>query len=93
MAREKVLVRNKETGATRPMTKTSFDLVGHKRGYEVVGPYVEEGKADPVQEAIARRKAEKEAQKNESATVSAEPDEQPEVKRRGRKPKTESDEA
>lgn len=96
----KLLVRNKETGETRPMTKTSFDLVGHKRGFVVVGPYVEEGETkDPVKEEIARRKAEKAAKEEKETVVNTAPDpveeaEEPQkpVNKRGPKPKKTSDE-
>jgi hypothetical protein len=98
----KLLVKNKETGATRPMTKASFDLVGHKRGYIVVGPYEEpkteeEGKksspSDIVKAEMERLKAEKAAK--DAEVIESEEIHEPEVKeskKRGPKPKKSSDE-
>lgn len=91
----KLLVKSKETGETRPMTKTSFDLAGHKRGFSVVGALEEkksDNASDIVKAEMERLKAEKalkDQQKREEAT------EEPEVKEKkkpGPKPKKQSDE-
>lgn len=87
----KLLVKNKETGEIRPMTKSSFDLVGHKRGFIVVGNEPEESKPDPVKDEIARRKAEKAAKEaaEKEEHNQDEPEQKPEEEKpkRGRKPK------
>lgn len=95
----KLLVKHKETGETRPMTKASFDLAGHKRGYVVVGPYVEEKKdgeskspSDVVNEEIARLKAEKAAKEAAESVTDSTPEPEKEVKKRGPKSKKQSDE-
>lgn len=93
----KLLVKNKETGEIRPMTKSSFDLAGHKRGFVVVGTH-EEGKpadasqspSDIVKAEMARLKAEQSA-KSEPKAAEKEPEavesSEPEKPKRGRKPK------
>lgn len=96
----KLLVKNKETGATRPMTKASFDLVGHKRGFIVVGTYEEPkgenekpNPSDVVKAEMERLRAEQ-AAKNQPAIETVETPE-PEVKEKkkpGPKPKKQSDE-
>lgn len=102
----KLLVKNKETGETRPMTKSSFDLAGHKRGFVVVGTHEEEkpkgssqSPSDVVKEEMARLKAEKAAKEEKETVVNTAPDsvdeaEEPQkpVNKRGPKSKKTSDE-
>jgi len=63
----KLIVKDPKTGETRPMTQKSFDLVGSKRGFTIVGT-VEESKSEMelVKDRLRAEKAAKiEAEKDE----------------------------
>lgn len=64
----KLLVKDPKTGNVRPMTQKSFDLVGKKRMFTIVGKEAETGQKSVVQQEMDRLRAEKDA-KNESGLV------------------------
>jgi hypothetical protein len=93
----KLLVKDPKTGNIRPMTQKSFDLVGKKRGFTIVGKEAETGAKSEIQQHMDRLRAEKDA-KNESGLVidpvinnsddAGQSDEPKERKKPGPKPKT-----
>lgn len=87
----KLLVKNRQTGETRPMTKASFELAGKKRGFEQVGTVEGPTQKSVVQQEMDRLRAE---QKANQAKNEPEPQEEvkEEPKRRGPKPKKQQDE-
>lgn len=62
----KLLVKDPKTGNIRPMTQKSFDLVGKKRMFTIVGKEAETGAKSTVQLEMDRLRAEQ-AAKNGAA--------------------------
>lgn len=83
-----LIVKNRKTGLERPMSERSFELAGKKRGFEIIGR-VEQPKTEMqlLKEKLIAEKTSKEAE-----NVSHETNTQDEPKKRGPKPKQQSNE-
>ena len=74
----KLLVKDLNTGNTRPMTQKSYDLIGKKRGFKIVGHEEDKTEKSSVQLEMDRLRAEQ-AAKTTSEPVPTVSDEESET--------------